>query len=523
MLENLTCNNSDYINLCRNNSVLFSFFLEPVSDIEVAYLIDTLSTSKSRDYYGLNSDSIRIAKNELLPLLTYFINFCFEKGIFPNCLKKSKVTPIFKNGNKNEVSNHRPISIIPILSKLLELAFNVRLMLYLENNNLLNPCQFGYRKSTSTVKALTEMVVFITDALEKGHIVAASFLDLSKAFDCVSPDILIIKLESLGIRGSALSFIKSYMTDRHQCVCSNGEISSLQPLKFGVPQGSILGPTLFIVYINDISDHISSKVITYADDSTLLSAHNNMEDLTIMSADAQLQARLYFSNVQLSLNSQKTQNLIFSLNTRICINNNSPVKCLGITLDSKLTWESQIHHVSKNLSSKIFLLKKLKNQIDENTILMAYHALFHSIMCYGILLWGGSAHRVRILKLQKKAIRVISNAGYNESCRPLFKKLCILTCTNQYILECILFARNHLSNYLVQGSYKTRNESVVAPFFRLSKNINSFRYLSIKFYNLLPNNWKILNDIAFAKKVKSFLKENVFYEIDEFIIYFNRF
>lgn len=150
-------------------------------------------------------------------------------------------------------------------------------------------------------------------------------------------------------------------------------------------------------------------------------------------------------------------------------------------------------------------------------MLIAYHALFHSIMCYGILLWGGSSHAYKILKLQKQAIRTITNSKYNDTCRPLFKHLGILTFVNQYIFECIVHARNHLCEYQFQATYNTRHKPIIAPLFRLSKNINSYRYLSIKLYNLLPRDWKNLENKKFLIKVKSFLKENVFYKIQECI------
>ena len=517
----LNHDNKSYLESLRKNRVSFSFYLSPVTEIEVETLIDSLSSSKSRDYFGLNSDSLKLAKKELLTQITYFINQCFENGIYPENLKHSKVTPIFKKGDKNLVENYRPISIIPILGKILELAYKIRLMDYFESKHLINPYQFGYRKGKSTVEALTNIIISVTDELEKGNMSSTSFIDLSKAFDCVSHDILLLKLETYGIRGLALSFIESYISDRYQCVQVNGKTSSLKRLKYGVPQGSILGPILFIIYINDIADFIEFKSVEYADDTTLLSSSKDISNLMHMRDEMQSMAKEYFNNNKLSLNTEKTQHLIFNLNTHIQYNEN-PVKCLGVFLDCKLTWEPHINYVSKKLSSCVYLLRNLTNLINPDIVVHAYHALFHSVMTYGLLLWGASAHASRILLIQKRAVRVITNSKYNESCRPLFKKLGILTVTNQYIYVCLSHAKKYHTTNQNPNRNETRLNLLIVPYFRLTKNINSFRYNSIKFYNLLPTEWKKLSYSKFQKTIKLFLRNNVFYELQEFIDHFRR-
>lgn len=239
-----------------------------------------------------------------------------------------------------------------------------------------------------------------------------------------------------------------------------------------------------------------------------------------MSGGMQSIANEYFNNIKLSLNVEKTQNLVFNLNTHI-VSNMLPVKSLGIYLDSKLTWESHLEYLQKKLSSSVYLLKSLSNLINQNTILLAYHAIFHSVMSYGLLLWGGSAHASKILRIQKRAVRVITNSKFNDSCRPLFKKLGILTMTNQYIYACLSYAKKYHTTNKNPNRNETRLNLIIAPYFRLSKNMNSFRYISIKFYNLLPGEWKNLTYRKFQKNMKTFLKENVFYELQEFIDHFS--
>lgn len=193
------------------------------------------------------------------------------------------------------------------------------------------------------------------------------------------------------------------------------------------------------------------------------------------------------------------------------------VRCLGLVLDGRLTWREHVETLTRRLSAVIYLLRNLKSMINIEALLMAYHALFHSVMSYGILLWGGSAHQKQILLIQKRAIRIIANVGRSESCRPLFKQYQILTCTNHFILHCLINCRDNLASYNRQTIHDTRHKQIAHPHFRISRNLKSFRYMSIKLFNLLPNTWKQLNPKQFYDTVKSYLKSIPFYEIQEFI------
>lgn len=517
LINTISVDNSVYLSDIGSRSTLSSFFLEPVGVDEVARLVDELSGSRSHDYYGLNSLALKLVKDELIVHLAYFVNLCFEKGHFPNCLKKSRVVPIFKKGNKKVCANYRPISIVPVLSKLLELAFKSRLEKYLEKYSILNPGQYGFRSNKSTVKALTDLYTFVTDELERGNLVAGEFLDLTKAFDCVSHEILHDKLESYGIRGPALSFIDNFLRSRYQAVQGEDIMSDLRLVEYGVPQGSILGPILFIIYVNDIDKYVTAKNIEYADDTTLLVSDRNVDGLNEVLAESLSKAENYFSNIKLMLNREKSQALTFSLNPRIGLIHENSIKCLGLTFDARLTWGAHVDGLCNRLSTCIFMLKNLRSHVDRSALLMAYYALFNSRMSYGILLWGGSVHINGVLVMQKRAIRIIMGRSVFDSCRPLFKELGVMTCVAQFVLACIMYARENLELFPSQSAYNTRHEQYIQPHFRLSKNLNSFRYLAIKFYNLLPRAWKTQCNSAFVRRIKMFLKDNPIYSVQEFI------
>ena len=202
--------------------------------------------------------------------LSYVINLSFSTGIFPDRLKIAKVLPLFKGGSSEELGNYRPISLLSIFDKIFEKVMHTKLYTFLEINSILYIKQFGFRKENSTALALIDIVEKIKNTIDKGKYGCGIFIDLKKAFDTVNHQILLSKMEHYGIRGTLLKWFESYLTDRKQFVYHNGESSSLKSISCGVPQGSVLGPLLFLIYVNDIPN-MSSKLIFYlfADDTNI--------------------------------------------------------------------------------------------------------------------------------------------------------------------------------------------------------------------------------------------------------------
>ncbi|CAH2236938.1 jg23386 [Pararge aegeria aegeria] len=251
---------------------LNSFVLLNTDIFEVTSIINSLKNTNSIGFDGISIKILKQNKETIASLLVHICNLSFNSGTFPNIFKKSIVTPVYKQGDKNIISNYRPISILPAMSKILERIINKQLVKYLESNNLLANNQYGFRKQRSATDAVFDLVDGVVRHIDDGEKCLAIFLDLAKAFDTVSIPILIQKLEQLGIRGLQLQLLKSYLSNRHQSVKIGNVISRALPINHGVPQGSILAPTLFLIYINELCklNIANGKIMSFADDTVLM-------------------------------------------------------------------------------------------------------------------------------------------------------------------------------------------------------------------------------------------------------------
>ena len=259
--------------LPKMDEVNHSMYLKPISVNEVREIIDNLDNKFSSGDDDISNVLVKLSSDVTIPYLTQIINKSFEEGIFPDDLKTAKVIPLHKDGSKLDENNYRPISLLIVWSKIIERALFIRMYAYMEYHNLLFNRQFGFRTKHSTIDALVELVEKIR--LNCQNVKAISFfLDLKKAFDTIEHDILLKKIENTGIRGPALNWITTYLKGRQQRVIVNGACSSWNSIVCGVPQGSILGPLLFLIYINDLPLVCKSLDITLFADDTNLTAIN---------------------------------------------------------------------------------------------------------------------------------------------------------------------------------------------------------------------------------------------------------
>lgn len=428
----------DYLINSSNNITIES---QDCTVIEISNIIKNMNVAKACGPFSIPTKILKEFSSILSPLLTCIINKSIKEGTFPNLLKSSLVCPIFKKNDKSCCANYRPISLISNISKVFERVIYNRIDAFLDENNLIYNLQFGFRKKHSTDHALLSIVEKIRSNMDNQIFSCGVFVDLEKAFDTVNHSILTNKLQHYGINGKTNDWISSYLTDRSQKVSANGATSTTSKVTCGVPQGSILGPLLFIIYINDMHSAVSkSTVYHFADDTNLLYYNKDPKQLSkVMNRDL---ATLYdwLCANRLSLNVAKTEFTIFKpphkvLESRITLKlagkkifESPKVKYLGIILDSKLCWKTHINELSKKLGRTVGMLYKIRHQSSKHVLRSLYFSLFESHLSYALPVWG-SATKVllqNLIILQKKAIRAISFSEYHAHTSPIFKQLGIL-------------------------------------------------------------------------------------------------
>uniref|UniRef100_V5G2A3 Putative RNA-directed DNA polymerase from transposon BS n=1 Tax=Anoplophora glabripennis TaxID=217634 RepID=V5G2A3_ANOGL len=463
-----------------------SFFIKPVSEDTVLQAVKSLKDSPCTDVFEMNSRILKETIELILPFLTSLINVCFNRGIFPQCFKLTKILPMFKQGDPNLTNNYRPISIIPIFGKVIEVIMKARLYTFLENNSVLCASQFGFRPNRSTTNAVQGVVKDVIRGLEKGEHTAIALCDLTKAFDCVPHELLLAKLEHYGVRGLPLVFFKSYLMDRSQCVTINNNVSEFKVNNHGVPQGSILGPILFLIFINDIHySLLPNKCILFADDTTLLVSHRDCSQLNVLMNQLIERAEQWFSFNKLTVYIEKTQRLTISSN-RANVKGDQ-VKLLGVVIDDGLNWAGHVGYLLKALPSTIFLLRQLKSVVRLETLISSYFAFFHSRLCYAVILWGNSSQSNKIFSLQKKAIRVLAGLSGREHCQPHFINFGILPLPCLYIYYTLTEIHKNINSFCLQSDihiYNTRNSNAIrTDRFRLTRSQSNS--LKVGLYNKL--------------------------------------
>ena len=335
--------------------------------------------------------------------LTKIINKSISQGIFPSELKLARVIPIFKSNDKQNVSNYRQISILTFFSKVFEKILHNNIYKFMERNKIINENQFGFCKGHGTQHAIISLIDKIGKSVDRGVIGINMFLDLKKAFDTVSHSILIRKLSAYGIRGNLLKLCKSYLTDRYQYVVYNGAKSERKIVKCGVPQGSILGPLFFLVYMNDIfnvSDFLYN--ILYADDTCLYLAGSDLCALiNLMNTESKLILHWLKAN-RLTLNTSKTFFMVFHRGKRKClgdmglyidgieIKETPTMKYLGVIIDAKLNWVSHITYVKNKIAKGIGIIKKARPFLNKSSLSNLYYTFIYPYLIYCVEVWGSA-------------------------------------------------------------------------------------------------------------------------------------
>ena len=501
-------------NAYLGGEICHSFQFKEVNVQDIINAINTIESKASSGYDRISNRMLKAIKNIICLPLTLIINQTLQTGVFPDALKIAKVLPVYKKNEKFLMENYRPISILSSVSKVFERIIYNQIYEYFTQFNLFYGSQYGFRSKHSTEFASLELVERIIEEMDQNKYPISVFMDLSKAFDTLDHQILIDKLNHYGFRGKALELLKSYLSGRKQFVEYNNTASDFKSITCGVPQGSILGPLLFIIYINDLPAAVKQfETIIYADDTTLFSSlyktNANSTDTLLLNEELSMISDWLKVN-KLSLNVAKTKAIMFHTPQRrvsypdlyiddVKIDYVNEFNYLGLILDKHLNWKSHTNMISKKVSKTIGIMSKFKKIIPKFSMYNIYNALVLSYLNYGLIVWGHKSEK--LFKLQKKAIRIVNCEKYNAHTSPLFRNDNILKLRDMCALHDLKFCfkyvhgllpeyfLNKISMDVVSHAYATRQTGqlkVPAVRHEFARNAIKYRF-PVMFNNMPPN------------------------------------
>ena len=511
--------------------ILNSFYLQPLRQEDILLEIAKLNPKKASGPDNIGNKILQICPEVFSYNLSIIFNHYIEKGEYPSALKLAKVIPIYKKGDHALPSNYRPISLLSVFNKLFERMICRQLLCFLERHELLYCYQYGYRKLHSTTLALIELTDSIRRLIDEKNIVFSLFIDFTKAFDTVDHQILLDKLTHYGVRGHTNDFFKSYLSNRTQYTAVNGETSSIQKVTCGVPQGSVLGPILFLVYVNDLHRCLGNTMIRmFADDTNLTLFHERSDYLKEMSLTKIKALMKWCECNKLTINWDKTYYIVFhAKNKKIgsyfnemnvsgnTVKRVSCVKYLGIYIDELLTWRDHVSHVHKSLIRYYGIFNHIKNFINKKVIRQLYFALVYSKIKYGIELYGSCSkeqlHRIQVI--QSGLLKIILNLHRRTGTNQLHLNLRLLKVEHIYKMQLLLFINRCMlgkSTTLFNSyfgyrdvQYRLRSRNLNPDFARLQVG-----YLSVK--NIASREWNRIspslknksNQLNFKKHIASY-------------------
>ena len=525
-----------YLKLIQENPK--TMYMTPTTKYEIEKLINGLENKTSSGYDHISNILLKKLKESLLTPLEIIFNASISESVFPHLMKNADVIPLYKSKARYDVNNYRPISLLSTLSKILEKIIHTRTYTFLNSTGQFYQSQYGFRKGHSCEAAIAELVGTIVKNQEEKKYTLGVFIDLSKAFDTLNHNLLFSKLSKYGIRGHCLKWFQSYLSNRcmrMKCSTGNGttEYSSYYHLDYGTPQGSCLGPLLFLIFINDLHLTITfCQTILFADDTTIFHSHSNLDTLK-----QEMQYDLtcimdWFKANQLTLNLDKTISILFGLNnTKIemdleiggyILKTSELVKFLGVWLDQALNWKKHVSTLLIKLKQNTNLLKLGNKFLDKSSKKQVYYAHIYSHLKYGILLWGNMIDQASKDKLQKQVNTCFNLITHLPPNPQNFQKEKMLRVTdlikieNQRLgyrlhkgllpskLECLMWTDSKEKTLEKTHTYNTRQCKLSRlPKAQSKKFHSSFQFNSILAFNSVPLEIRNSNTLdSFTKKLK---------------------
>ena len=506
-----------------------SFFFAPILQSDVKEEMLKLKTNKASGPDNMSPKLIKSCNNVLLKPLTLLYNSCISSSTFPDEFKKAKVIPLHKQLEKVLVDKYRPISLLNCFSKIFERLIHKQVINFLQKHALLYQYKFGFREKHSTTLALIEIIDGIKNDINNGDVTIGTYLDLKKAFDTVNHPILLEKLDHYGIRGMALKFFESYLSNRNQSVCCNNTSSSITTIEYGVPQGSVLGPLLFIIYVNDIVNAVKDiKIRLFADDTALFIHGKDVEMIYNKMKDALIRLRDWFESNRLTLHLDKTCYSIFhgprkkiprmydnmSIDGHV-IHREHKVKYLGLIIDETLSWKDHVDYVITSLSKFYGIFNKIKHFVPKKYKLTNYKAYVSSKISYGIEIYGslGVTLSKRLQIVSNKLLKILFCMSPFHSTNQLHKELDILqvkdacrTSLLKFVFQCLyhtplaMFKEYYQKRRNLHDRNLRDQHIVHVPEGYSALALSSTKIHGAKLWNELPLEIRKLDDISCFKK-----------------------
>ena len=522
------------------NPIIQSFFLSEVTTNEIDKIIQSLKNGAA-GHGDITAVNLKLVARSINQPLAYHCNLSFTQGVFSNELKLANVLPLYKSEDPYSFNNYRPVSLLCVLSKVFEKVMYDRLLEFLEIHKLLFAGQFGFRKQHSSYMTLTILMDKLISSLDKGEMVIGIFLDFSKAFDTVDREIQ--KLFHYGVRGCALDWFKSYLCGRKQYVIYNNVSSNTKIINCGVPQGSILGPLLFLIYINDLSKVCTyTTPILFADDTNIFLNGLDIKQMQNIINKELLNISNWLKANKLSLNVKKTHYMIFTRNRHIDTDitlsiDGEPIyevqktKFLGEIIDKKLTWKEHITLTAGKISRGIGMVIKARNYLNKSGLITIYYFFIYPYLTYCNHIWGCTykTNLQRLVTLQNRIVRIISHAKARDSSHPLYTQLGIMKFSdlNTYLIARFMFRYAKASVPDSFGSLFQRNneyhnhETRSADHFHIPVVTSDLGKTGIRFRGAIIWNAVLCNNVntdvseaVYAKFLQRLINENVLPWID---------